>query len=137
MAQHDEGGDSSSEVKAHACNVKSHLGKRRFDEETPDATQQPTPKSDRTVTADLLPGIDMTNSDQDHEYDEDFDSPLFPAGEEKPDWHHVGEEVAWWTDGVDERDRRLKSSVAAIFIHAGAGYHSLANERLHLDACSE
>ncbi|KAM7212292.1 hypothetical protein V8F06_012324 [Rhypophila decipiens] len=33
--------------------------------------------------------------------------------------------------------RRGKQPVAAIFIHAGAGFHSIANEGVHLEACSE
>lgn len=28
-----------------------------------------------------------------------------------------------------------KKPVASIFIHAGAGYHSVANEKVHLQAC--
>ncbi|KAI1506665.1 nucleophile aminohydrolase [Biscogniauxia marginata] len=41
-------------------------------------------------------------------------------------------------DGTADRiTRRKKPPVAAIFIHAGAGYHSTANERIHLEACSE
>lgn len=27
--------------------------------------------------------------------------------------------------------------VAAIFVHAGAGYHSTTNEHIHLSACNE
>ena len=33
--------------------------------------------------------------------------------------------------------RRSKAPVAAIFIHAGAGYHSTTNEKVHLEACAE
>ncbi|KAH8899693.1 N-terminal nucleophile aminohydrolase [Thozetella sp. PMI_491] len=33
--------------------------------------------------------------------------------------------------------RTSRPSTTAIFIHAGAGYHSLANEKMHLEACSE
>jgi hypothetical protein len=32
---------------------------------------------------------------------------------------------------------REGGDISAIFIHAGAGYHSLQNERIHLEACSE
>ncbi len=35
------------------------------------------------------------------------------------------------------RRRRLGGDVCAIFVHAGAGYHSLQNERVHLAACEE
>ncbi|KAH9885903.1 nucleophile aminohydrolase [Xylariomycetidae sp. FL2044] len=42
------------------------------------------------------------------------------------------------TDGTSDRPGRLgKGHVAAVFIHAGAGYHSVANERVHLEACSD
>ncbi|KAI0876490.1 nucleophile aminohydrolase [Hypoxylon argillaceum] len=41
-------------------------------------------------------------------------------------------------DGAaDKVNRRWGKPVAAIFIHAGAGYHSAANEEHHLRACSE
>jgi hypothetical protein len=33
--------------------------------------------------------------------------------------------------------RRLAGDVCAIFIHAGAGYHSMQNEKVHLAACEE
>lgn len=33
--------------------------------------------------------------------------------------------------------RRLSGDVCAIFVHAGAGYHSLQNEKVHLSACEE
>jgi hypothetical protein len=43
---------------------------------------------------------------------------------------------------VEKRSRKTRNSgmakpVSAIFVHAGAGYHSLTNERIHLSACSE
>ncbi len=41
-------------------------------------------------------------------------------------------------DGSVERIlKRARPATAAIFIHAGAGYHSQANEKIHLEACSE
>ncbi|KAI0830939.1 N-terminal nucleophile aminohydrolase [Hypoxylon sp. FL0890] len=41
-------------------------------------------------------------------------------------------------DGAADRwMKRKKLPVSAIFIHAGAGYHSTANERIHLEACNE
>ena len=33
--------------------------------------------------------------------------------------------------------RRLSGDVCAIFVHAGAGYHSFQNENVHLAACEE
>lgn len=41
-------------------------------------------------------------------------------------------------DGADEPSgKRRKPGVAAVFIHAGAGYHSPNNQRNHLEACSK
>ncbi|XXG96332.1 RNA polymerase II transcription factor B subunit 4 [Hypoxylon texense] len=41
-------------------------------------------------------------------------------------------------DGSADRwGKRRKWPVSAIFIHAGAGYHSTANESIHLEACNE
>ncbi|KAL2149438.1 hypothetical protein VTH82DRAFT_8089 [Thermothelomyces myriococcoides] len=42
-------------------------------------------------------------------------------------------------DGVvdDLRSRAPKKSVASIFVHAGAGYHSVVNEKVHLQACTD
>jgi len=42
-------------------------------------------------------------------------------------------------DGArDERFGKSESlPVAAIFVHAGAGYHSTTNEHIHLSACKE
>ncbi|KAL8681601.1 MAG: hypothetical protein Q9186_002270 [Xanthomendoza sp. 1 TL-2023] len=36
---------------------------------------------------------------------------------------------------MNTRRRRLGGDVCAIFVHAGAGYHSVQNERIHLQAC--
>lgn len=42
------------------------------------------------------------------------------------------------TDRVFGRPSRTSSGqVAAVFVHAGAGYHSITNEHVHLGACSE
>ncbi|KAL8934614.1 MAG: hypothetical protein Q9216_005815 [Gyalolechia sp. 2 TL-2023] len=35
------------------------------------------------------------------------------------------------------RRRRLGGDVCTIFVHAGAGYHSVQNERIHLQACEQ
>lgn len=40
---------------------------------------------------------------------------------------------------IDDQPKQLKSPpvpVSAIFVHAGAGYHSTANEQIHLSACN-
>ena len=36
-----------------------------------------------------------------------------------------------------QRRPRLAGDVCAIFVHAGAGYHSIQNEKVHLSACEE
>ena len=33
--------------------------------------------------------------------------------------------------------KRRGGDISAIFVHAGAGYHSVQNERVHLQACAE
>ncbi|KAL8827039.1 MAG: hypothetical protein Q9170_007172 [Blastenia crenularia] len=38
---------------------------------------------------------------------------------------------------IHTRRRRLGGDVCAIFVHAGAGYHSVQNERIHLQACEQ
>jgi hypothetical protein len=45
-------------------------------------------------------------------------------------------------DGSTERQSSKKTKqkapvVAAIYVHAGAGYHSTTNEHLHLEACAK
>ncbi|KFY43650.1 hypothetical protein V495_03864 [Pseudogymnoascus sp. VKM F-4514 (FW-929)] len=44
-------------------------------------------------------------------------------------------------DGTEEKRQRLNrqshAPVAAIFVHAGAGYHSTTNEQIHLSACAD
>lgn len=45
-------------------------------------------------------------------------------------------------DGAGEKrppglNRQSHAPVAAIFVHAGAGYHSTTNEKIHLAACAE
>lgn len=44
-------------------------------------------------------------------------------------------------DGIGEKqpelNRQSHPPVAAIFVHAGAGYHSTTNEKIHLSACAE
>ena len=33
--------------------------------------------------------------------------------------------------------RHGEGDVCAIFVHAGAGYHSVQNEKIHMQACEE
>lgn len=52
-----------------------------------------------------------------------------------PSWDRINDFTG---DGAaDLWGKRSRSNVSAIFIHAGAGYHSIANENIHLTACSE
>ena len=41
------------------------------------------------------------------------------------------------TLSMPTRRRRVGGDVCAIFVHAGAGFHSVQNERIHLRACEE
>lgn len=38
---------------------------------------------------------------------------------------------------MNTRRRRQGGDVCAVFVHAGAGYHSIQNERIHLQACEQ
>ncbi|KAK1761453.1 nucleophile aminohydrolase [Echria macrotheca] len=40
-------------------------------------------------------------------------------------------------DGAADKTWKRGNSPGAVFIHAGAGYHSLANEKVHLEVCAE
>ena len=45
---------------------------------------------------------------------------------------------AFGNDGAaDLWRKRAEPNPTAIFLHAGAGYHSFVNEQIHLDACRE
>lgn len=41
------------------------------------------------------------------------------------------------TLSMPTRRRRVGGDVCTIFVHAGAGFHSVQNERIHLKACEE
>lgn len=64
-----------------------------------------------------------------------FSLEIFPDNS-IPSWHHPptpqDASTTGLLDGVAD-----KKHTAAIFVHAGAGYHSVQNERIHLEACSE
>lgn len=38
---------------------------------------------------------------------------------------------------MSTRRPRVAGDVCAIFVHAGAGFHSMANEKIHLQVCEE
>ncbi|RWA11751.1 hypothetical protein EKO27_g3356 [Xylaria grammica] len=51
---------------------------------------------------------------------------------------NTGDSNVFSVDGAaDKASKRWGKPVTAIFIHAGAGYHSVANEHHHLGACRE
>ncbi|KAM0815777.1 putative Asparaginase [Seiridium cardinale] len=132
MLHREEEDCSSSKAKARIHPFKSFLGKRKFQKDSSSPTRQQTAPSEPPIDT----GTDMSEPSREREYDEDIDAPIFPPGVDIPEWFRDGEQT-WWLDGSNERNERAKPHVAAIFIHAGAGYHSIANERLHLDACSD
>ncbi|KAI0008931.1 N-terminal nucleophile aminohydrolase [Xylariaceae sp. FL0662B] len=81
------------------------------------------------------PGTDANRYDEDDQASEDNHGWLPEDGTFNLPWD---EENLISTDGAADRwGKRRKPPVSAVFIHAGAGYHSTANERIHLEACSE
>jgi taspase (threonine aspartase 1) len=52
-----------------------------------------------------------------------------------PEFFSIGPGGHASVDGV--WGRSSNKPVASIFVHAGAGYHSVLNERVHLQACTE
>jgi hypothetical protein len=125
---------SPSRHKAYDDNTKLSLGKRKYDTNTPVSSQQANLSLGGAIMDEggRMSGVKPIQHP-------DLDSSIAPSDTVMPDWHNsvIYEEGPWWTDGTDKRGRRAKPAVAAIFVHAGAGYHSTANEKLHLDACSE
>ncbi|KAI0198789.1 nucleophile aminohydrolase [Astrocystis sublimbata] len=53
------------------------------------------------------------------------------------DWAHDERSIPMLDGSADKLNRRWGRPVSAIFIHAGAGFHSATNEEHHLKACSE
>ncbi|KAI5860408.1 N-terminal nucleophile aminohydrolase [Durotheca rogersii] len=61
-----------------------------------------------------------------------------PSSEPENDATRSNDDKIPSADGAaDHWAKRRKVPVSAIFIHAGAGYHSVSNERIHLEACCE
>ncbi|KAI1843230.1 hypothetical protein JX265_012196 [Neoarthrinium moseri] len=117
-----------SRAKTYMRDFKSFLGKRKYHKDILGPSDSPTTRE----------GTVVHTREPRRAYDPDIDQPIFPPGSEVPSWHTAGaSKDNWWVDGAEGRNMRVKPGVAAIFIHAGAGYHSTANERLHLDACSD
>ena len=67
--------------------------------------------------------------------EDDFNPEIFPDGN-IPSWHHPPDTTDASTTGLLD-GLADKKHTAAVFVHAGAGYHSVQNERIHLEACSE
>ncbi|KAK8076883.1 N-terminal nucleophile aminohydrolase [Apiospora saccharicola] len=117
-------------------NKPYHLGKRKLGQDKPEISQ---PAPSQRVSG---PSIMSYDGDFDMDPNDEFKTGIFAEGTEAPAWHNA-EPVsdpaltAWLDGGADRKGRRWKPPVAAIFIHAGAGYHSTANERIHLQACSD
>ena len=47
------------------------------------------------------------------------------------------EEIERWPPIMPFHRKRRGGDISAIFVHAGAGYHSVQNEMVHLQACAE
>ncbi|KAI1297817.1 nucleophile aminohydrolase [Xylaria venustula] len=101
--------------------IRSLLGKRCHGEETPPHTKaQPTSRPSHATTPDAIDSSAAGHADG------------FERHSER------GGSCVPTVDGPSKRViRRWGKPVTAIFIHAGAGYHSTANEEHHLRACSE
>ncbi|CAJ2512136.1 Uu.00g077610.m01.CDS01 [Anthostomella pinea] len=113
-------------VRAYIHQVRSFLGKRKSedDHEPIAAPDYPPPDMDDDEPCDSAKDGD---SDGNSEVWDDWGSP-----------EHLDGDDALSIDGtVDRSKKRKKAPVSAVFIHAGAGYHSTANERVHLEACRE
>lgn len=135
--------ETASPVELHTGNMTSSS--------SPYPSLSPSPQSspEETATAAALPGaanpVEVV----------DRSGPLLPSKLERPppspspltDGHGASNAIpspdaaafASTTDGLTERLFRPKTKgpIAAIFIHAGAGFHSTVNEHVHLEACSE
>ncbi|KAI0435926.1 nucleophile aminohydrolase [Xylaria telfairii] len=109
-------------VRTYYDQVRSLLGKRGYED---DKTTSPI---DAPATTESYHPTSYHTSDSGAMDDADG----FTPGQ-KRDEHDIPA-----IDGATDRvNRRWGKPVAAIFIHAGAGYHSAANEEHHLKACSE
>ena len=89
--------------------------------------------SGRVATIDR---IDSTSDDVDDI--SDASQPVISATESMPARGRAAPGTGT-TDRVIRRQNgpSQRGPVAAIFVHAGAGFHSVQNEKIHLKACSE
>ncbi|KAI1337379.1 nucleophile aminohydrolase [Xylariaceae sp. FL0016] len=140
--------DQPRSVRSYVRHVRSLLGKRKSEDDEPaeSAVVERRPVFSEAMTS-VEPTGDLVTDPARHSESNDFKNidrdTSHPRKREKSLSPLEFDESAF-LDGAGDRVRRNgkhasqeKSSVAAIFIHAGAGYHSLANERIHLEACSE
>ncbi|KAI0025058.1 nucleophile aminohydrolase [Xylariomycetidae sp. FL0641] len=91
---------------------------------------------------DMSPGVhslDGGSQDACHDDGSGQDTPKASSKTNSPcSSGHSDLDDVWSLDGAsDITNHRSRPPTAAIFIHAGAGYHSVANERVHLEACSQ
>ncbi|KAI1769771.1 N-terminal nucleophile aminohydrolase [Hypoxylon cercidicola] len=83
-----------------------------------------------------LQGVDDTNRHEKNIQNNDDGLPRIIKRLRSPSL--LGSDDIPFIDGATDRwGKRRKWPVSAIFIHAGAGYHSTANESIHLEACNE
>ncbi|KAI8634525.1 nucleophile aminohydrolase [Xylariaceae sp. FL1651] len=130
-------------LRAYYHHVRSILGKRRSEDgelvslAQTSTTLDPNHPMDVDST-DLIDMADTGNSKQisrdgGGNYDNGSSVLLSPH----PETISSGRGIFSMDGTTDKLNKRWRPPVAAIFIHAGAGYHSTANESIHLEACSE
>ena len=96
-----------SDLSAKRLEIAALLNKLSLRQRPIDSTMPPNPQ----LPSKPLPG-NLANS---HDHFPQLDGPIELEG----------------------RRKRLGGDVCLVFVHAGAGYHSVQNERTHLAACEE
>ncbi|KAJ2991519.1 hypothetical protein NUW58_g2482 [Xylaria curta] len=105
-------------VRTYYDQVRSLLGKREHGTSPTEA--QPPARSNHHMVSDIDNSVTTGDTSDFAQYIEN------------------GESSIYMLDGTtDKINKRWGKPIAAIFIHAGAGYHSIANQEHHLKACSE
>lgn len=123
-------------LKPEICaeKTKSYLGKRKHDEDYPISAPQSAPGLEVAMGSEegRMSNVEQANNS-------DMGLLSLPSDAEVSNWNtpEARQASLCSVDGVNESGRRTKPDITAIFIHAGAGYHSTANEKIHLEACSE
>ncbi|KAI0432718.1 nucleophile aminohydrolase [Xylaria sp. FL1042] len=108
-------------LRTYYDQVRTLLGKRNHKvEETPPTKAQTTPRPSHPQTRSA---VNISSADDEDDYTRHIEA---------------DKDCIFTVDGTaDKATKRWGKPVTAIFIHAGAGYHSTANEENHLRACSE